>query len=118
MPGALRRSGDEHLRAGDQLEAARMMLADPGLVIIEPVEMLQELEIPLHRQGRVLVVVMERRHENAALQIKLAHADASGRNAHHSVIVSHRGRFRQANFPAGWHARLSPISPGGATRWP
>ena len=74
VAGALRRRGDEHLRAGDQLEPAGMMLADPGLVIIEPVEMLQQLEIPLDRQGRVLVVIVERRHEDAAPQVRIAHS--------------------------------------------
>src|SRR6266699_6823508 len=67
------RGGDEHFRAGDQLEPARMMLADPRLVIIEPVEMLQQLEVALDRQGRVLVVIMERRQEDAAAQIEIAH---------------------------------------------
>ncbi len=73
VPGALGRGGDEHLRAGDQLEAARMMLADPRLVIIQPVEVLQQLEVALDRQGRVFVVIMERRQEDAAAQIEIAH---------------------------------------------
>jgi len=50
-----------------------MMLADPGLVIIEPVEVLQQLEIPLDRQSRVLVMIVERRHKDAASQVKIAH---------------------------------------------
>ena len=78
VPGALRRGGDEHLGAGDQLEPAGMMLADPGLVVIEPVEVLEQLHVPLHRQGRVLVVVMERREEDAAAQIRFAHARILG----------------------------------------
>src|SRR6266446_9940556 len=49
------------------------MLADPRLVIIEPVEVLQELEVALDRQGRVLVVIMKRRQEDAASQIGIAH---------------------------------------------
>ena len=61
VAGALSRGGDEHLRGRDQLETARMMLADPRLVIVQPVEMLEKFEIPLHRQGRVFVVIVERR---------------------------------------------------------
>ena len=33
-PGALGGGGDEHLRAGDDLEAARVMFADPRLVVV------------------------------------------------------------------------------------
>src|SRR5271165_6524350 len=73
MAGALGRGGDEHFRAGDQFETARMVLADPCLVIIEPIEMLEQLEIALHRQGRVFVVIVERRQEDAAAQIKIVH---------------------------------------------
>ena len=75
MPGALRRRGNEHFRAGDQLEAAGMVLADPRLVIIQPVEMLEQFEIALDRQGRVLVVVVKRREKNAAAQIEIVHAE-------------------------------------------
>ena len=73
VAGALRRGGDEHLRAGDQLEPAGMVLADPGLVVVEPVEMLEQFEVALDRQGRVLVVIVERRQEDAAAQIEIAH---------------------------------------------
>ena len=34
MPGALGRSGDEHFGRRDDLEAAGMMLTNPGLVIV------------------------------------------------------------------------------------
>ena len=73
VAGALRGRGDQHFRAGDQLEPARMMLADPRLVIIQPVEMLEQFEVALDRQGRVFVVVMKRREENSASQIEIAH---------------------------------------------
>ena len=75
MAGALSRRGDEHLRAGDQLEAAGMMLADPRLVVIQPVEMLEQFEIALDRKGRVLVVVVKRREKNSAAQIEIVHAE-------------------------------------------
>ncbi len=75
VAGALRRRGDEHLRASDQLEAAGMVLADPRLVIVQPVEMLEQLEVTLDRQGRVLVVVVKRREKDAAAQIEIVHAE-------------------------------------------
>ena len=56
---ALDCAGDEHLRAGDDLEAARVMLADPGLVIVEAVEMLDQLHVPLDRKRGVLAQRME-----------------------------------------------------------
>ena len=73
MPGALSGRGDKHFRAGNHLEAAGMMLADPGLVIIEAVEMLEQFEVPLDRQCRVFVVIVKRREKDAASQIGLAH---------------------------------------------
>src|SRR5271155_2154667 len=98
MPRALRRRGNEHFRAGDQLEAARMMLADPRLVIIQPVEMLEQFEVALDRERRVLVVVVKRREKNAAAQIEIVHAESSGRKP-----AAADGRpsacFPQANFP-------------------
>ncbi len=98
VPGALRRRGDEHLRAGDQLEAARMMLADPRLVIIQPVEMLEQFEVALDRQGRVLVVVVERREKNAAAQIEIVHAESSGRKPD-APMVGHRPISRKLISP-------------------
>ncbi len=81
VAGALGRGGDEHLGAGDQFEAARMVLADPRLVIVEPVEMLEQFEVALDRQGRVFVVIVERRQKDAAAQIEIVHAEPSGGNA-------------------------------------
>jgi hypothetical protein len=66
VAGALRRGGNEHFRAGDQLEPGGVVLADPGLVIVEPVEMLDQFEIPLDRKRRILVMVMERRQKMRA----------------------------------------------------
>ncbi len=63
---------------GNQLEPARVMLADPRLVIIQPVEMLEQLEVALDRQGRVLIVIVERREKDAAAQIEIVHAVSSG----------------------------------------
>ena len=54
-PRALRRRGDEDLRRGDDLVAGRVVLADPRLVVAERVEPLDQLEVALQRERRVLV---------------------------------------------------------------
>jgi hypothetical protein len=41
----LRRRGDDQFRRCDGLPARRMMLADPGLVVAEPVEQLDHLDV-------------------------------------------------------------------------
>jgi hypothetical protein len=69
MSRALGCRGDEHLRRGDDLEAARMMLADPRLVVVQFVDMLQQFHVALERERRVLGQVVERRQEDAAAQI-------------------------------------------------
>ena len=68
MPGALGRGGDEHLRRGDDLEAAGVMLADPGLVIVQPVEMLDQLHVALDGERGILVERVERRQKDARAQ--------------------------------------------------
>ena len=70
---ALGGGGDEHLGAGDDLEAGRVVLADPGLVVVEPVEMDQQLHVALERQQRVLVQGMEGREEDAGSEIPVLH---------------------------------------------
>ena len=69
VAGALGRGGDEHLGTGDQLEPARMVLADPGFVIVQPVEMLQQLHVTMEGEGGVLLHAVERCEEDAAAQI-------------------------------------------------
>jgi hypothetical protein len=53
--------GDEDLRRGDDLRAGRVVLADPGLVVAEPVQVGDQLEVALQRQRRVLARRMKRR---------------------------------------------------------
>src|SRR5260370_18315717 len=75
-----------------------MRLADPRLVVVQPVEMLEQLEVALDRQRRVLVVIVERREKDAAAQIEIVHAESSG-----GKPVAGDGRpsawSLQANFP-------------------
>ena len=54
VAGALGGSGDEDLRRGDDLAAGRVVLADPRLVVAQPVEVLDEIQVLLEQQGRVL----------------------------------------------------------------
>ena len=65
MLGPLGGGGDEQLRGGDDLVARRVVLADPGLVVAEAVEVLDELEVALDGQGGVLVRRVEGREEDA-----------------------------------------------------
>ena len=66
--GALRGGGDEDLGRGDDLVAGRVVLAEPGLVEAEVVEVLDQLEVALERQRRVLADRVERGQEDPELQ--------------------------------------------------
>ena len=63
---ALGGRGDEHLGRGDDLVAGRVVLADPGLVEAEVVEVLDQLEVAVDREVRVLVDGVERGEEDPA----------------------------------------------------
>jgi hypothetical protein len=52
-----------------------MVLADPRLVIVQPIEMLEQFEVALDRQRRVLVVIVKRREKNAAAHVEIVHAE-------------------------------------------
>ena len=67
--GALRRGGDEDLGRGDDLVAGRVVLAEPGLVEAERVEMLDQLQVALEGQRRVLAHRVERGQEDAELEV-------------------------------------------------
>ena len=63
--GAGRGRGDEHLGRRDDLEAARVVLADPDLVEAEAVEVLDQVEVALECERRVLPGRVERGHEES-----------------------------------------------------
>ena len=65
---ALLRGGDEHLRGGDDLVAGRVVLADPGLVEAQRVEVLEQVEVSLEGEGGVLSDRVERGQEDAEAQ--------------------------------------------------
>ena len=64
-PGALGGRGDEDLGAGDDLAAGGVMLADPGLVVAELVEVHDQFQIALQRERWVLTGRVERCHEDS-----------------------------------------------------
>ena len=57
---ARRRGRDEHLGRRDDLVAARVVLADPRLVEAEAVEVLEQVEVALEGERRVLPGRVER----------------------------------------------------------
>jgi len=73
MAGALGGLGDEQFRAGDDLEAAGVMLADPGLVVIELVEMDEQLHVAVEAQQGVFAKRMKRGEKNSGLQVSVVH---------------------------------------------
>src|SRR5262249_19635066 len=75
--GALGRGGDEPLGRGDDLVAGRVVLADPGLVVAELVQPLDQLEVAAQRQVGVLVHRVEGGHEDPEAQAGLEHGGSS-----------------------------------------
>ena len=74
--GALGGGGDEDLGRGDDLEAGRVMLADPGLLVAEPVQVLDQFEVAVECFSRILVERMERGEEDA-----IAHRNGAGHSS-------------------------------------
>src|SRR5262249_30129886 len=76
------RVGDEELRRSDDLVAAGVVLADPGLVVAARLEVLDQTEVAMELLGRVLVVGMERREEHSEAKggTRLAHPSADRRS--------------------------------------
>lgn len=68
VPGALRGGRDDDLGVADQLVAAGVVLADPRLVIAEPVERLDALQVVLQRERRVLATRVEGGVEDPEVQ--------------------------------------------------
>ena len=66
-PGALRRRHHEELGRGDDLPAGAVVLADPGLIEVEPIELFEELEVAIERDRRILLEPVEGPEEDAEL---------------------------------------------------
>src|SRR5438128_1974442 len=79
---ALGGGGDEDLGRGDQLPAGRVVLADPDLVVAEPVEPLDQLHVAVHRERGVFAEAVEGGEEDAELHSFVAHGpDCSTRGS-------------------------------------
>ena len=63
--GPLGQGGDEDHRVGDDLAGERVVLADPGFVVAEVVEVLDQLDIALKREGGMLANAVEGGEEEA-----------------------------------------------------
>ncbi len=59
---------------GDQLPAGGMVLADPGLVVAEVIEPLEQFDVAADGQRGVLAQPMERGEEDAEFQAAMRHA--------------------------------------------
>ena len=55
----LSQGGNEHGRVGNVLETTGMMFTNPGLVIVEFVEMRDEIHVPFKRQSWIFIRHME-----------------------------------------------------------
>src|SRR5690349_17265119 len=86
--GSLPGGREEELGRADGLPAARMMLAGPELVITESLSLLDQLEVALELQGRMLPDRMVRRQENA--EPKPAHSCLRRSRRHRSVSQGYR----------------------------
>src|ERR1043166_3848129 len=81
---------DKQLGARDDLEAGRMMLADPGLVIVHPVEMDQEIHVTFEREKRILGERMKGSKEDAGLQESVVGIVVHGLGLAYHVAPSRR----------------------------
>ena len=63
--GALAGGGEEHLRRGDHLPAAGMMLPAPEFIIAKLVELLDQRDVALELEHRVFTDRVVRREEGA-----------------------------------------------------
>ncbi len=65
---AVGRDAHENFRRRDGLPTRAMMLPHPGFVKAQGIHPLDQFQIPLQGQGRILVDAMKRRHEDAEFQ--------------------------------------------------
>ena len=63
--GALGGGGDEDLGRGDDFEAGRVVLADPGFLVAQPIQVLDQFKVAVQSFSWILVERMERRQEDA-----------------------------------------------------
>ena len=71
--GALCGGGDDQLGRGDDLPAGGMVLADPGFIVAEVVEVLDEFDVAADGKVGVVADAVERREKNAEIHAALLH---------------------------------------------
>ena len=73
VAGAFGSSGDERRGAADVLVAAGMVFADPGLVVVQLVEVDEQIHVALEGERRVFVVRMKWREKNPGAHVAVRH---------------------------------------------
>src|ERR1700738_1663807 len=84
--GSLCRGGDENLGRGDDLEACRVMLADPGFFVAKPVQVLDQFKVAMKCFSWILVERVKRGQEDA-----IAHRNRAGHSSGASFRLSFLG---------------------------
>ena len=116
VASSLRRDRDEDLGRRDDLGSSRVVLADPRLVPAEAIQMLDQLEISLERQRRVLPRRMKWCHEDTEPQTVRHRTPLSGLlGAESASIEQPNGRLereRRLHTPrfASAHRASAPLS--------
>ena len=77
-PRALRDCGNKQLRARHNFPAARMMLANPGFVVVELIRPFDELHVMFEGENRILVRGRMGRNEGAKTKSRMRHGGLLG----------------------------------------
>ena len=105
--GALRGGRNEHLGRGDDLVAGGVVFAEPGLVEAEPVQVLNQLQVALECQRRVLPHRMEGGQEDA---------EASGGPRASMLVIALRSYGLTRILPCSPGVRSVSKAPGAPSR--
>src|SRR4051794_13968033 len=118
MAGALGGEGDEDLGRRDDLITGRMVLADPGLLEAELVEVDDQVEITFKALGRILLIGMEGRQEDPVPKVDLAHRGlAVGARAMLSGLPAARNSAASAQCRRSGEGRAPPIRVRDVEEW-
>src|SRR2546423_11010713 len=95
-----------------------MVLADPGLLIVEPIEMDQKLHVAIEGQQRVFGQRMKGRQKNAGLQKPVLHGRSSRVSRRPIVAKTDRRTSRAASGRANSRANAAAPRARGRRRAP
>jgi hypothetical protein len=123
VPRAFGRGSDEHLRAGDQFTACRVVLADPRFGVAQSIEVLDQLQVAMQGQCGVDPGLVHRWQEHTEPERFIERLELG-----HPAIVAYRGNpptspIATHRKPTGGADRLDMSRAGTAgnaadTRWP